>query len=1389
MDLQVRQIQTHQFSILRNRGRPRSAELSNSGNQGVDRSPTSGTHIAERPLEKESQDSDHGDEPKHDADSEREKTRQTLTFHAAGPAPNRRGQHLPPEGPARMAGVLMSPSQCSKLQRQKRVALQRWNTSQLEDPHRQQKPLEPAYWKARGGTRDPESQPKRYSSDDLAEAALRGDLVLLKKQIAAEVSVNTPIRVTGDDEYLTLLHILACKPQVPNGISVMIELIKLKANPNARSSMGSTPLMFACYHKHVDAVEVLMQRGADISPVDDTGVSATRHAVIVHSKAKSLVGGQQHDLDPLLQKRAKSDHAVGFTVQEAKQRSLAILDHLYAFDVDLDFGGLVSPIIEAIRQDHIEGMLKLLSFRAKADGMVDAAQGRGIDFVQALIDSQADPFAVDEAGQDCIEVSLKRGNQEVVDAIREYTNSLIQSRDALLYNRNKDALALPGAAPAFSMSFAKGASAEIDSDDNEDGIGDAVQSALKRGATKMLSHWMFQTVTSTNVFLALYLPDVWTVMEIVGGLDYCLAGIFFVFLIEIMVQWVGNGSTYTRSFNFWVDVVGLLSVPIESHWVKSFFMSMFDVEVVGLVRITKFVKLGARAGRISRIVKLMRFLPGLKETKADMQDQSTAKMISRSLNNVLSTRVAGLLVLTVVMIPLTEFWSYPQLDYAANMYVHLIESHVRGNNTDGVFTAIRWMDDFHANFDYFPYRVALNFVNGTQNNVDVAGRTAPIRKEDVVVITGGRGAVVTTYYNFHAPNLLESMMSIALVSTIIAVMFISSDMVFKTVSKVVLKPIRELLSLVKDVADDICEIIEKMAIYFVKNHVENTDGRQDTDAVETNKEIKLLLRVFKKLQVLNQVTMAEAPIDEFEKLGKAQQALLVDYTTEVARRHMTVIERDESQLHGERAEQAAISAGVSEELFEVGLTLTEINDWDIKMLELSRLQVMSIARVCLLQYDTAKGAGKNEEKINLRNYKCHINFLTELAACYGDPHMVPYHNFTHAVDVALSVRNMFTQIEGERIFNMHERFALLVSALAHDAGHFGFTNSYLMQTKHPLAMTYNDSSILQKMHCARLFTVMRNPMNNIMKHLDHETYMDVRHICVEAILHTDFARHFAGLWKLQAIYDRRKVMFNHIYEAHVEERADQIPDEARDEWADYLWKTEVKYCLRNLFVHFADLGGAHKDWPICEAWGLRMFQEFFSQGDKEREQRLQVQPLNDRARTNIPCLQLSFMKLFVAPLTTIVARMFPPLIFLEDNVWDNVDKWFEKWSETNPDPSEFAQVSLIISRMNLKGKTDPCNLLDLACHDTTEENKDSEDDLPPTLGKSRTVDVLRETEKDPRDTVISKSVQVTSRAHIRNSNGRATARSTTMQGMLSTKPQGIDQSLEFGRMNSLERPE
>ena len=87
---------------------------------------------------------------------------------------------------------------------------------------------------------------------------------------------------------------------------------------------------------------------------------------------------------------------------------------------------------------------------------------------------------------------------------------------------------------------------------------------------------------------------------------------------------------------------------------------------------------------------------------------------------------------------------------------------------------------------------------------------------------------------------------------------------------------------------------------------------------------------------------------------------------------------------------------------------------------------------------------------------------------------VPYHNNTHAADVLHSTFCLLNHPSLRGCFTDIEIFASLVAAACHDVGHPGYTNQFLVATQSPLAILYNDQSVLENHHAASTFKVGTN---------------------------------------------------------------------------------------------------------------------------------------------------------------------------------------------------------------------------------------------------------------------------------------------------------------------------
>lgn len=106
-------------------------------------------------------------------------------------------------------------------------------------------------------------------------------------------------------------------------------------------------------------------------------------------------------------------------------------------------------------------------------------------------------------------------------------------------------------------------------------------------------------------------------------------------------------------------------------------------------------------------------------------------------------------------------------------------------------------------------------------------------------------------------------------------------------------------------------------------------------------------------------------------------------------------------------------------------------------------------------------------KINPEKFQ---NCLCAIQSRYLDN---PYHNFRHALDTAQAAYYMIAKCGLKSQISLLDVLALFIAALAHDIGHMGRSNPFLIETSDPLAVVIFFSPAFFSYHCHCSSTTMR----------------------------------------------------------------------------------------------------------------------------------------------------------------------------------------------------------------------------------------------------------------------------------------------------------------------------
>jgi hypothetical protein len=284
------------------------------------------------------------------------------------------------------------------------------------------------------------------------------------------------------------------------------------------------------------------------------------------------------------------------------------------------------------------------------------------------------------------------------------------------------------------------------------------------------------------------------------------------------------------------------------------------------------------------------------------------------------------------------------------------------------------------------------------------------------------------------------------------------------------------------------------------------------------------------------------------------------------------------------------------------------------------------------------------ESYQLNNFFNNVNldmFLQKVGEGYKRD--IPYHNDLHGLDVCQTafVYISHTNISDILFLNDLDILSIFLSTLMHDLGHPGTNNAFQVNSISRMALTYNDKSVLENFHSSEAFSIINE--TNILK-LSHSS--DFRHLrkrMIESILSTDMIFHA----KIQSLV-KNKMQLNGIKEGVnqnliINKNSNSNFDDQQE--------------IINFLIHTADISHNSKDFKISYKWTYYLMDEFWLQGDLERDMHLPISFLCDRKTADVPKSQIGFIKGIIIPSFDILVDLLPALNWYRENVFTNVEEW------------------------------------------------------------------------------------------------------------------------------------
>merc|ERR1719331_1417413 len=192
--------------------------------------------------------------------------------------------------------------------------------------------------------------------------------------------------------------------------------------------------------------------------------------------------------------------------------------------------------------------------------------------------------------------------------------------------------------------------------------------------------------------------------------------------------------------------------------------------------------------------------------------------------------------------------------------------------------------------------------------------------------------------------------------------------------------------------------------------------------------------------------------------------------------------------------------------------------------------------------------------------------------------------------------------------------ALFTGALVAHCCNPGFTNDFLVKTRHPRALRYNDNAIILNYTLAFVSQTLREKDSNFLAQWSSSSVSRFRAMLIDMVLKLDITRHFPQLGELSTKLSTDQNFPN------------DIPAERASMYAFSLRAANLAWCARPV--------------NTFSKWSERHIEELFLQGDLEKQVGVLVSTFCDRDVVQPDKVELSILMIMVTPFLSAFALVF-----------------------------------------------------------------------------------------------------------------------------------------------------
>ncbi|GIL91655.1 hypothetical protein Vretimale_9589 [Volvox reticuliferus] len=346
----------------------------------------------------------------------------------------------------------------------------------------------------------------------------------------------------------------------------------------------------------------------------------------------------------------------------------------------------------------------------------------------------------------------------------------------------------------------------------------------------------------------------------------------------------------------------------------------------------------------------------------------------------------------------------------------------------------------------------------------------------------------------------------------------------------------------------------------------------------------------------------------------------------------------------------AMHKNLPDEVLDV---LGKVDDWQFDAFKLN--EVSGGRPLSLLSYALLKRC-EVADKFEMDDHRL-VKFLMRIEDGYPNN---PYHNRIHAADVLQSLHVLV--VRGGLITHGYcdevSLTSCYLSAIIHDFEHKGVNNDYLVRVSDGLAVLYNDRSPMENHHLAASFQLMNSDEYNFLRKMPNKLRETLRKQIIEMVLATDMKQHFA----IHSMFQAKMQLNGSVPSGGNGSGGKSMRTSPHPTSQDghKVIDEDQRSLVLQVALKCADLGHLASPRIVHKKWVQYLEEEFFRQGDREKQNGLTVSPLMDREKNGISKSQVGFFDIVALPLFQSFAQAFQDATPMLDAVKDNYAMWREE---------------------------------------------------------------------------------------------------------------------------------